>query len=99
MIVLALPMAAAAAAGLILGAVTAWSQAGWRVFLRTAGLAGVVVLAVMLVPASSPWRSSPLLLVGAIVVAASMSLAGDYLAGRLLHRNDKRGYRHDSVGH
>ncbi|MDE2126690.1 MAG: hypothetical protein KGJ62_08875 [Armatimonadetes bacterium] len=99
MIAVALPLAAAIAGGLLLGAVTAWSQAGWRVFLRTAGLAAVVVLAVMLAPAGARWRASPFLLVGAIAVASSMALAGDYLAGLVLHRNDKRGYRHDSVGH
>lgn len=83
--------------GFGLGAVAAWSQNALRVFMKTLAVPLVLVIARLLAPASVHGGAGYIF--ADFVILSLAALVGDYLIGLKLGRNDREGFRHDSVGH
>ena len=83
--------------GLCLGAVAAWSQNALRVFMKTLAIPLVLLIARLLAPPSV--RGGAGYIFADFVIISLSALVADYLLGLKLGRNDREGFRHDSVGH
>lgn len=84
--------------GLILGAIGAWTTGAGRVFMKTLAIPiGLVVTRLFFPLKASPYYLGYLLLDLAIVTL--FAFMGDYWVGLHLGRNDRGGYREDTVGH
>ena len=83
--------------GLCLGGVAAWSQNAPRVFMKTLAIPLTLVVARLLAPAGV--RGGAGYIFADFVLLSVAALVGDYLLGLKLGRNDREGFRHDSVGH
>ena len=83
--------------GLCLGGVAAWSQNALRVFMKTLAIPLVLLVARLLAPASV--RGGAWYIFADFVIISLSALLADYLLGLKLGRNDREGFRHDSVGH
>ena len=83
--------------GLCLGAVAAWSQNALRVFMKTLAIPLTLVVARLLAPATA--RGGAVYIFADFVILSLSALVADYLLGLKLGRNDRDGFRHDSVGH
>ena len=82
--------------GLLIGCLGAWATNGWRLFFTALGTPVLLFCHhLVFTPTSySVWhviRDYILMLVSAYIA--------DYMLGLKLGRNDKAGYRSDSVGH
>ena len=87
------------AVGLIIGAVAAWATGGRRFIMSTLAAPVTVVLSRLLLPDLFPIKNSPLYVFIDLIVIAAAAITTDYLVGLKLGRNDRAGYRGDSVGH
>jgi len=84
--------------GFILGAIAAWTTGAARVFMQSLAIPIALVVTRLAFPLKdSPYYLAYLLLDLAIVAIAAY--AGDYFVGLRLGRNDRAGYRNDTVGH
>lgn len=83
--------------GLCLGGVAAWSQNAPRVFMKTLAIPLTLVIARLLAPPTV--KGGPGYIFADFVLLSLAALVGDYLLGLKLGRNDREGFRHDSVGH
>jgi hypothetical protein len=84
--------------GLTVGAVGAWTTGAARVFMNTLAIPIVLVLTRLAFPLkASPYYLGYLLL--DLLIVTVCAFAADYGVGLRLGRNDREGYREDSVGH
>ncbi len=83
--------------GLGLGAVAAWSQNALRVFMKTLAIPATLVVVRLLAASKAP--GGAWYVFADFVIISLMALVADYLIGLMLGRNDREGFRHDSVGH
>ena len=86
-------------AGLLLGCVGAWTQDAARVFMKTLSIPLVLFASRLLPLPDFPQKNAPLTIGIDIFLLAVFALVTDYLLGVRLGRNDRQGYREDSVGH
>ena len=84
--------------GLVLGGIAAWTTGAARVFMQTLAIPIAIVVTRPAFPLKdSRYYMAYMLLDLAIVAVAAYG--GDYLTGLRLGRNDRSGFRNDSVGH
>jgi len=84
--------------GFSLGAIAAWTTGAKRVFMHTLAVPIAIVISRVAFPLKeSHWYVAYVVADFAIVYLAAF--IGDYLMGLRLGRNDRGGYRNDSVGH
>jgi hypothetical protein len=84
--------------GLILGAVGAWTTGAARVFMKTLAIPiGLVITRLFFPLKASPYYLGYLLL--DLLIVTLFAFVGDYWVGLQLGRNDRDGYREDTVGH
>ena len=85
--------------GLLGGAIAAWASPGWRLAIRTLAPPLLLIAPRLLWPDLYPIKNTPLyVFIDLVLIALSAALA-DYAVGLKLGRNDRAGYRHDSLGH
>ena len=85
--------------GLLVGGLAAWSQGSLRVFMRTFGIPLALLALRFGTMESLRGANFPLFVLRDYLLMTFAAFCGDYLAGRVLGRNDSHGYRSDSVGH
>ena len=84
--------------GLGLGAVGAWSQGAYRVFMTTLAIPlALVVTRIWFPEKDSPWYFGYLMIDLSIVAVTALS--ADWLVGMKLGHTDKKGYREDLTPH
>lgn len=85
--------------GLLIGAIAAWTTDAGRVFMKTLAVPLVLILTRLVWPDVYPIKNAPLYVFLDFLIIAIAALITDYAVGLKLGRNDRAGYRHDSVGH
>lgn len=85
--------------GLVVGAIAAWTTDVARVFMKTLSIPVVLIASRLLWPALYPVKNTPGYVFLDLIILAVTALIADYAVGYKLGRNDRAGYREDSVGH
>lgn len=85
--------------GLVVGAFAAWTTDAARVFMKTLAVPLILLLTRLALPDVFPIKNSPGYAFIDFVIIAVAALIADYSVGLKLGRNDRAGFREDSVGH
>jgi hypothetical protein len=85
--------------GFVVGAIAAWTMDAARVFMKTLAIPLVLVASRLLWPTLFPIKNTPGYVFIDLLILAMAALVADYAIGLKLGRNDRAGYREDSVGH
>jgi hypothetical protein len=86
-------------AGLVVGCIGAWTTGAARVFMKTLAVPLLILASRLAFPNVFPVKNTPLYVFLDFLIVAVGALIGDYFLGLKLGRNDRSGYRSDSVGH
>ncbi len=85
--------------GLVVGCIGAWTTQAARVFMKTLAVPLLLILTRVALPNVYPVKTAPQYWLADFVLIAVGGVIGDYFLGLKLGRNDRAGFRTDSVGH